>query len=193
MTSPSSRAHNVVDRTPFTSCGPSLQKPGNAEGERGAPKDGPTQPPTPEELRGLAQAPAPPVNISPDGRGATGLPTRLWGDPLATVVVGPLVLRSWSVTGTAGPTLWEWTMGSMDGTRNPDPHLSSTRAGSESDPAALYTNETKGGFTVVATVSYNGAFTVTGPYGVTVSANVGSIAVCSSRAYDVVEVRSARD
>ena len=153
----------------------------------------PPPPPTPAELRGLAQAPAPTVNLSPNARGVTGLAVHLWADPPTPVVVGPLVLRSWSVTGRADTTKWEWSMGDMAGTRNPDPYLSSTRAGSESDPAITYTYETKGGYTVETTVTYDGGFTVTGPYGVTVNAGIGAITVTGSRAYDVIEVRSARD
>ena len=84
-------------------------------------------------------------------------------------------------------------MGNMAGTRNPDPHLPSTRAGSESDPAVTYTYETKGGYTVEMTVTYDGGFTVAGPYGVTMNASIGAITVTGSRAYDVIEVRSARD
>lgn len=153
----------------------------------------PPPPPTPAELRGLAQAPAPTVNLSPNGRGVTGLATRLWADPPTPLVVGPLTLRSWSVTGRAETTLWEWSMGDMAGTRNPDPHLSSTRPGSEGDPAVTYSYETKGGYTVTMTVTYGGTFTVVGPYGVTVNSNIGAIAVTGSRTYDVIEVRSARD
>lgn len=37
----------------------------------------PPPPPTPAQLRGLAQAPAPTVNLSPNGRGVTGLPVLL--------------------------------------------------------------------------------------------------------------------
>lgn len=153
----------------------------------------PAPPPTPAELRGLAQAPTPTVRLSPNARGVTGLAVRLWADPPTPVIVGPLALRGWSVTGRADPTRWEWSMGDMAGTRNPDPYLSSTRPGSESDPAVTYTYETKGGYVVEMTVTYDGAFTVTGPYGVTVSANIGAITVTGTRAYDVIEVRSARD
>ena len=153
----------------------------------------PPPPPTPAELRGLAQAPAPTVNLSPDGRGVTGLATRLWADPPAPVVVGPLALRGWSVTGRADPTLWEWSMGQMAGTRNPDPHLSSTNPGTEANPAVTYTYETKGDYTVTMTVTYGGSFTVVGPYGVTVNAGIGAISVSNSRSYNVIEVRSARD
>lgn len=153
----------------------------------------PPPPPTPAELRGLAQAPAPTVNLSPASRGVTGLAVHLWADPATSIVVGPLALRSWAVTGRAEPTKWEWSMGNMAGTRNPDPHLSSTRAGSESDPAATYTYETKGAYTIEMTVTYDGGFTVNGPFGITVNASIGAITVTNSRAYDVIEVRSARD
>lgn len=153
----------------------------------------PPPPPTAAELRGLAQAPAPTINVAPNGRGVTGLPVRLWADPPAPVAVGPLVLRGWSVKGRAESTKWEWSMGDMAGTRNPDPNLSSTRAGSAADPAATYTYETKGGYTITMTVTYNGGFTVTGPFGVTVNADIGAVSVSASRAYDVIEVRSARD
>ncbi len=153
----------------------------------------PPPPPTSAELRGLAQAPAPTVKLSPSSRGITGVATRLWADPPTPVVVGPLVLRGWSVTGRADTTKWEWSMGDTAGTRNPDPYLSSTRAGSASDAAATYTYETKGGYTVTVTVTYGGRFTVVGPYGVTVNADIGAMAVTGSRAYDVIEVRSARD
>lgn len=43
------------------------------------------------------------------------------------------------------------------------------------------------------TVTYDGGFTVTGPYGVTVSAGIGGITVTASRSYDVIEVRGSRD
>ena len=59
--------------------------------------------------------------------------------------------------------------------------------------AVTYEYETKGGYTVQMTVTYDGGFTVTGPYGVAVGANIGAITVSSSRAYDVIEVRSALD
>lgn len=54
-------------------------------------------------------------------------------------------------------------------------------------------HETKGGYTVTMTVTYGGSLTVVGPYGVTVNAGIGAISVSSSRAYNVIEVRSARD
>lgn len=153
----------------------------------------PPPPPSPAELRGLAVAPEPNININPDGRGMTGLPTYLWGDAPAPLIVGPLPLRGWTVTGRADQTQWEWTLGSPGEGRNPDPYRMSTTPGSQESPAAEYTYETKGNYTVTETVTYDGGFTITGPYGVTVSAGIGGITVTASRSYDVIEVRGSRD
>lgn len=153
----------------------------------------PPPPPSPAELRGLAVAPEPVININPVGRGLTGLPTYLWGEEPTPLVVGPLSLRGWMVTGRAEPTLWEWTLGEPGQDRNPDPYRSSTTPGSKESPAADYTYETKGSYTVTHTVTYDGSFTVNGPFGVSVSAGVGDISVTATRGYDVIEVRGSRD
>lgn len=146
----------------------------------------PPPPPTAEEIRGLAAAPVPEINLAPASRGVTGVPTRLWSGSDAPIAVGPLTLRGWSVTGTATPTSWTWETGTGQ-------TLSSSHAGTSESPAATYTYETKGTFIVETSVSYSGDFIVLGPYGVTVSATIGAIDVTTTQPYDVVEVRSARD
>lgn len=153
----------------------------------------PSSPPSPAELQGLAIAPEPVINISPDGRGMTGLPTYLWGEEPTPLTVGPLSLRGWTVTGRAEPKKWEWTLGEPGQGRNPDPYRMSTTPGSQESPAADYTYETKGMYTVTHTVTYDGEFTLTGPFGVTMTTGIGGITVTASRSYDVIEVRGARD
>lgn len=146
----------------------------------------PPPPPTAAEIRGLADAPAPEINLAPASRGVTGVPTRLWGASDAGFTVGPLSLRGWSITGTATPTNWSWSTGTGH-------TLSSSTPGSSDSPAATFVYESKGTFTVETSVSYQGDFTVVGPYGVTISASVGSIEVTDSEPYDVIEVRAARE
>jgi hypothetical protein len=71
--------------------------------------------------------------------------------------------------------------------------MSSSTSGSSASPAAVFTYEAKGTYTVETEVDYSGSFTVTGPFGVVITADVGAITVTSSQPYDVIEVRSARD
>ena len=146
----------------------------------------PPPPPTAAEIRGLADAPAPEINLAPASRGVTGVPTRLWGADDAGFTVGPLSLRGWSITGSATPTHWTWETGTGES-------LSSSTAGSSGSPAAIFTYETKGTYAVETSVAYTGNFVVVGPYGVTINAAVGAITVSGSQSYDVVEVRAARD
>lgn len=87
----------------------------------------------------------------------------------------------------------EWTLGAPGEGLNPDPYRSSTTPGTRESPAASYTFETKGTYTVTHTVTYDGSFTVSGPFGISVAAGVGDITVTASRTYNVIKVRGARD
>jgi hypothetical protein len=151
----------------------------------------PPPPPTPEEAWQAIPIPEPGININPGERGATGIETWLWGSSAEPVSV-TVTVRGYTVAGVATPTEWRWNMGSVAGSSNPSPSLRSGRPGSPGDPAARYTYETKGGYTIAHQVEWSGSFTVSGWGLPGLTFDAGAILVESSRTYPVVEIRSVR-
>lgn len=151
-----------------------------------APEPEPTpDPPSPAEIWDSVPVPDPSVSVNPAGEGVTGLETWLWLDGTTDLEVGPLTLDGWSVTATATVERIVWDTG--DGNS-----VSSTRPGSEADPAATYTYETKSGaepYTLSVTTHWHGTATITG-FGTTLTQDLGSVTTSGSRPYDVDEVRS---
>ena len=165
--------------------------PGQAAGASGRPTP-PPPPPTAQEVWTQVPLPAPVLAISPEGNGLTGLATWLWSsDP------GPLTaqtsIRGYTATARATPVRWVWTMWKPGDTANlnPDPRVESTTPGSAANPAATYTYETSGDYTVTLTVWWSGDFTFSG-YGVSQRQSLGDTSRSASRAYHVIEVRSVR-
>jgi hypothetical protein len=151
----------------------------------------PPAPPTPEEAWQAVPIAEPSININPDGLGATGIETWLWGSSADPVSVS-VTVRGYTVTGVASPTEWQWNMGSISGTSNPSPALRASTPGSSQAPAGRYTYETKGSYTITHEVTWSGTFTVTGWGLPALPLNAGIIVVESSRPYQVVEIRSVR-
>jgi hypothetical protein len=131
------------------------------------------------------------VNINPSELGATGVETWLWGSSAEPVSLS-VTVRGYSVSGVAAPTEWRWNMGSSRGTANPPTDLVAISPGSPAHPAAGYTYETKGGYTVTHQVEWSGTFTVSG-WGLSgLTLDAGTIVAEATRPYDVVEIRSVR-
>ncbi len=151
----------------------------------------PPPPPTPEEAWSAAAVPEPAINISPSSLGATGIETWLWGASAAGVPVSVSV-RGYTVSGVAAPTEWRWSMGATERTSNPPPDLRASVPGSPDQPAARYTYETKGSYTITHHVVWSGTFTVSGWGLAGVALDAGAIIVETSRPYPVAEIRSVR-
>lgn len=147
--------------------------------------------PAAERIWSEVPLPEPAWGLSPGGDGLTGLPTFLW-DPRGGAPVSATVdLGGFTATATARPVRYEWTMWdpSDPENRNPHPVVSSRVAGSEAKPAATYTYETKGDYTVTYTITWEGSYTLSGP-GVDEVVDLGTTTTSSTRTYHVTEVRA---
>lgn len=147
--------------------------------------------PAPERIWSEVPLPQPAWGLNPVGDGLTGLLTLLW-DPRGDAPVSTTVdLGGFTATATARPVLYEWTMwepGDPEN-RNPYPLVTSRVPGTESKPAATYTYETKGDYTVTYTVTWEGTYTLSGP-GVNEVVDLGTTTTSSTRTYHVTEVRA---
>lgn len=146
----------------------------------------PPAPPGPAEVWGVAPVTEPVIGVNPDNEGLTGLDTWLWGYDSGPVPVS-VTLRGYTVTGIARIVRWTWEMG--------DPQAGfreSSDPGSEEHPAASYTYETKGDYTLVHSTYWRATFTVSGHGLPDIPLDAGAVATSVSRPYDVVEVRGIR-
>lgn len=153
---------------------------------------GQTARPPAERLWREVPLPEPAWGLSPPEKGLTGLPTWLWDPRGGAPVTATVDLGGFTATATARPVKYVWTMWDRgDGPNsNPHPMLVSDVPGSEARPAATYTYETRGDFTVTQTVTWAGTYTFTGP-GVNDVVDLGTTSISSTRTYHVVEVRGA--
>ncbi len=156
-----------------------------------APATPPTPRPPAERIWSEVPLPEPTWGLSPAIDGLTGLPTHLWDPRGGAPISASVDLGGFTATATARPVVYEWTMWEPDDpeNRNPHPFVVSRIPGSESEPAATYTYETKGDYTVTQTVTWAGTYTLTGP-GVNEVVDLGTTATTSSRTYHVTEVRA---
>jgi len=129
----------------------------------------------------LRQIPPPKIGINPRPTGLTGLDTWLWYEGPEELQVSTSI-GPWTVTGTARVQDVVFDMG--DGRTARADH-----AGSESDPAARYVYETKGGYRVVATARWGADFVLTGPGLPPRPTPMGVAVLRSSEDYPVQEVR----
>ena len=147
--------------------------------------------PAAERIWSEVPLPEPAWGLSPGLDGLTGLPTHLWdprgGAPVSTTVD----LGGFTATATARPVHYEWTMWEPDDpeNRNPHPIVSSLVPGRESRPAAKYTYETKGDYSVTYTVTWEGSYILAGP-AVNEVVDLGTTTTSSTRRYHVTEVRA---
>jgi len=142
------------------------------------------EPPTIGEIWNAAAIAQPTLAASPTDVGVTGLETWLWATGPDTVTVATPALNGYVVTGTATRVGYTFDFG--DG-----PVQSSETGGTEADPAARHTYETKGTYRVTVASVWEAAFTMTGP-GFTdpVPIDVATAQVRTTRDYCVVEIRS---
>lgn len=149
--------------------------------------------PPPERVWSEVPLPAPAWGVNPGGNGLTGLPTRLWDPRGGAPVTATVDMGGFTATATAKPVRYEWKMWDQadKANRNPLPIVHSTVPGSEVSPAATYTYETTGDFTVTQTVTWAGAYSFVGP-GVNEVVDLGTTTTSSSLTYHVIEVRGTR-
>ncbi|MGH9164283.1 MAG: hypothetical protein ACRDZW_02070 [Acidimicrobiales bacterium] len=108
-------------------------------------------------------------------------------------MVASVDLGGFTAAATARPVKYEWKMWDPEDqpTSNPQPLVTSRVAGTEATPAATFTYETKGDFSLSLTVTWAGTYTFTGP-GVNEVVDLGTTTTTASRPYHVIEVRGTR-
>lgn len=146
-----------------------------------------------EEVWRRVPLPEPGVGINPANIGLTGLTTRLWdADPSPRSATA--ILAGYTMTATARPVQWEWRMWQAGDTPNinPDPQVSSSAPGSSEQPAATYTYETPGDYTITTTVVWAGSYTYAGPGLAPQTVDLGTTRQTSVRSYRVASIRGAR-
>ena len=153
-------------------------------GDDGEVPPGEATPPTIEEVLDAALVPEPAIRVSPNTDGITGMDTWFWADDPGEVNAG-VELQGWTTSGTLSAESWTWDTG--DGGS-----YDSSGPGSEDDPAATHVYETKGTYTVTATIEWAGTVTITG-YGVSYTVDVLDATTSSDFPYDVDEVVSVVD
>jgi len=149
-------------------------------------------PPSAAEVWQRIPVPTPTFGMNPAVNGLTGLETWLWSND-SVPITATVELRGYTATATARPVRWEWRMWQEGDTPNvnPDPVVTATTPGSEAQPAATYTYETHGDFTVTETVTWTGTFTLEGPDTPPQTNDLGENRRSSSRNYHVIAVRGA--
>lgn len=147
--------------------------------------------PPPERIWSSVPLPQPAWGLNPIVDGLTGLPTLLWDPTGGAPVTATVDLGGFTATATARPVLYQWRMWEPDDpeNRNPQPVVTSRVPGTEAAPAATYTYETKGDYTVTYTVTWEGSYVFSGP-GVNEVVDLGTTTTSSTRTYHVTEVRS---
>ena len=140
-------------------------------------------PPTEQEI--LEVTPIEPVviRVNPAGRGLTGLASWFWLDDPG-VVQTSVDLDGWHVEGTARVDRWVWRVG--------DATYTTTRPGTEAEPAVEHTFERLGTVEVSVERAWTGSYTVSG-YGTSYTVDGLATDDASSVDYEVVEVRGVLD
>ena len=140
----------------------------------------PLPPPTAEEI--LSQAPLPrcEINVNPLESGMTGVETWLWCEEVEEVSV-TAAIRGYEIEATATPQEFRWLAGDGAGYVSGHP-------GTEDDPSARHTYETKGDYVVAVDVAWTGSFTYRG-HGVVETGSLDGVVVDSDRGYHVIEAR----
>lgn len=154
----------------------------------------PPAPPSVAEARDRTPLPAPAWGVDPQGDGMVNLTTLLWDPTGAGGRDVSATVRGWTVTTHAEPQAWRWTMAKPDepgpaSQTNPNPVVSASRPGSAADPAARYTYETAGDYTLTLRVSWVATYTFSGNGVPPQTVPLGTIVRSSSRTYHVAQLR----
>ncbi len=141
------------------------------------------QPPTIGEIWRAVALAEPPLGVSPDGRGVTGLPTWVWTANAVPTTVA-VTLDGYTISGTA--RVAGYAMFSGEG-----PWERSRVPGSADEPAVTHTYEKTGTYRVGVATIWTAAAQVTGP-GITtpITIDLGTAIVTNGIDYPVVQVRS---
>ncbi len=141
------------------------------------------QPPTIGEVWKAVGLPTPPIGVSPETLGITGLPTWVWTSGSAPVGVS-VTLLGYRVTGTARVVGY----GVFPGEGN---WVRSRVAGRRGDPAFAHTYEETGTFRLGVATLWTASAVMTGPGLATpLTIDLGTAVVTNGRDYRVVSVRS---
>lgn len=147
----------------------------------------PPPPPTLMEMSALATSLiiVPDVRVSPypNVGGVTGLETWFWYDGQDEVTT-TAEIRGYAVTATMRPSRYYWDPDDPRGGL-----LESSTPGSERDPAAEWTYETKGDYRVRVQVVWDGTWTFTG-FGASAAGDLPTIRATGATDYGVDEIRS---
>jgi hypothetical protein len=154
----------------------------------------PPEPPSTGEVRDRTPLPAPAWGVSPQADGLTGLETWLWDDNGDAGRDVTATIRGYAVTTHAEPESWRWTMAEPGepgppSRTNPNPVVAASQPGTPSDPAASYTYETAGDYTLTLRVTWRGTYTFSGNGAPPVTVDLGTIVRESSRDYHVAQLR----
>lgn len=144
----------------------------------------PPAPPTPAEIRDRTPLPTPAFGVAPvEGlAGARGeARTALWDDNGAGGRTLSLTLRGYTVVVRSAPGQWVWDLG--DGTR-----VTTSRPGTEADPAVRHTYEDAGPLTVTVRVSWSGSYTYSGNGTAAQTVGLPGATREASRGYSVAQV-----
>ena len=144
----------------------------------------PAVPPSPSEVWGHLPIPPADVSISPPTQGIVGLETWLWYEGDDTLSMTLALPPFWTLTVAADAQAYTWDLGNGD-------VMHSNRAGSEAEPAALYTYQYACRCAVTTTVTWGGTYTVAGPGIAPFTVDLGTRAFTGEPfAYPVVEVQA---
>ena len=124
------------------------------------------------------------IEVDPGGLGLTGLSSWFWlSNPTTRLPTLVVSIRGYSVTASAAITSYTWIFGDGDSATSYSP-------GSESQPAASYTYQTKGLYQVSVIAHYVGSYTFAG-HGLTPkTAPLNVDVTMGTMSYGVQEARS---
>ena len=154
----------------------------------------PPPPPTAAEIWARVPLPAPRFGVNPAINGLTGLDTFLW-DPDAGPRTATVTLRGYTAQASAQAVRWTWRMSEPGepgpaSRSNPNPVVQASTPGSRDTPAATYMYETKGDYTLTATVMWSGTYSYSGNGQPPQTVSLGTTERDSTQPYHVVEIRS---
>ena len=139
-------------------------------------------PPTSEQVNDAVGIPNPTVGSNPTTKTLAGMRTYFWYDAPNTRAV-TVQLNGFSVNASAKAVRFEWSMG--DGTT-----YTTTEPGTPQDPAVEHAYRTRGPKTVTVAVTWQGAFTFTGPGDLNGQGDLGRQRFTGTRTYVVEEVQA---
>ncbi len=146
-------------------------------------------PPTAEEVWKRVPLPKPAGGWSP-AVPLTGMETYLWTDGVVGERSVSVTIRGWTATTTARPVEYAWSMGDGAVWRSAGPGSACYEAACRSQTGARHTYETKGDYTLRASVVWEGEFRLTGHGFDLGTVDLGRVTSYTSSPVHVREIRS---